>query len=155
MGYTEPDPRLDLFCEDVKRKILILIRESGYEHELDQIALEPFLPASCDGSTSVEDFYNKVEKAEPHFKAIYDKAKANGAQLRVVASYKDGKASVSLKEIPADHPFFYLEGSDNIVLFYTNRYKAQPLVIKGAGAGADVTASGIFADVLRIAQTNY
>ena len=155
MGYTEPDPRLDLFCEDVKRKILILIRESGYTHELDQISLEPFLPASCDGSTSVEDFYNKVEKAEPHFKAIYDKSKANGTQLRVVASYKDGKASVSLKEIAPDHPFFYLEGSDNIVLFYTNRYKAQPLVIKGAGAGADVTASGIFADVLRIAQSNY
>jgi bifunctional aspartokinase / homoserine dehydrogenase 1 len=154
MGYTEPDPRLDLFCEDVKRKILILIRESGYVHELSEIALEPFLPASCDGSTSVEDFYDKVEKAEAHFKAIYDKSKANGTQLRVVASYKDGKASVGLKEIPANHPFFFLEGSDNIVLFHTNRYKAQPLVIKGAGAGADVTASGIFADVLRIAQSN-
>ncbi|WP_258103675.1 bifunctional aspartate kinase/homoserine dehydrogenase I [Marinoscillum sp. MHG1-6] len=154
MGYTEPDPRLDLFCEDVKRKILILIRESGYEHEIGEIALESFLPESCVGSTSIDDFYDKVEKEEPHFKAIYDKAKANGTQLRVVASYKDGKASVGLEEISPEHPFFYLEGSDNIVLFYTNRYKAQPLVIKGAGAGADVTASGIFADVLRIAQSD-
>ncbi len=155
MGYTEPDPRLDLFCEDVKRKILILIRESGYIHELDEISLEPFLPESCMDSTSIEDFYNKVDKEEAHFKAIYQKSKANGTQLRVVASYKNGSASVGLQEIPSNHPFFYLEGSDNIVLFYTNRYKAQPLVIKGAGAGADVTASGIFADVLRIAQSNH
>ncbi|MEP4531980.1 MAG: bifunctional aspartate kinase/homoserine dehydrogenase I [Cyclobacteriaceae bacterium] len=155
MGYTEPDPRLDLFCADVQRKILILIRESGYVHELDEIALDSFLPQSCVESTDIEDFYNKVEKEEAHFKAIYEKAKANNAQLRVVASYKNGSASVGLKEIASDHPFYYLEGSDNIVLFYTNRYKAQPLVIKGAGAGADVTASGIFADVLRIAQSNH
>lgn len=154
MGYTEPDPRLDLFCEDVKRKILILIRESGYVHELNEISLESFLPPSCMESTSIEDFYSKVEKEEAHFKSIYQRAKDNGTQLRVVAKYKNGKASVGLKEIASDHPFFYLEGSDNIVLFYTNRYKAQPLVIKGAGAGADVTASGIFADVLRIAQSN-
>jgi aspartokinase/homoserine dehydrogenase 1 len=155
MGYTEPDPRLDLFCADVQRKILILIRESGYTHELDEIALDSFLPPSCMESTDIEDFYSKVEKEEAHFKAIYEKSKANKTQLRVVASYKNGAASVGLKEIPSDHPFFYLEGSDNIVLFYTNRYKAQPLVIKGAGAGADVTASGIFADVLRIAQSNH
>ncbi|MFT6865383.1 MAG: aspartokinase/homoserine dehydrogenase 1 [Cyclobacteriaceae bacterium] len=155
MGYTEPDPRLDLFCEDVKRKILILIRESGYVHELEEISLDPFLPKSCEDSTSIEDFYQKVDKEEEHFKALYKKAKAKGAQLRVVASYKNGSASVGLQEIPSNHPFYYLEGSDNIVLFYTNRYKAQPLVIKGAGAGADVTASGIFADVLRIAQSNH
>ncbi|MFY0601238.1 MAG: bifunctional aspartate kinase/homoserine dehydrogenase I [Cyclobacteriaceae bacterium] len=155
MGYTEPDPRLDLFCEDVKRKILILIRESGYVHELDEIALAPFLPESCMESSSIEDFYSKVEKAEDHFKGLYEKSKASGSQLRVVASYENGRASVGLQEIASNHPFYYLEGSDNIVLFYTNRYKAQPLVIKGAGAGADVTASGIFADVLRIAQSEY
>ncbi|MEO9476071.1 MAG: bifunctional aspartate kinase/homoserine dehydrogenase I [Cyclobacteriaceae bacterium] len=155
MGYTEPDPRLDLFCADVQRKILILIRESGYVHELDEIALDSFLPKSCIESNDIEDFYNKVEKEEAHFKAIYEQSKANNTQLRVVASYANGSASVGLKEIPSDHPFYYLEGSDNIVLFYTNRYKAQPLVIKGAGAGADVTASGIFADVLRIAQSNH
>lgn len=154
MGYTEPDPRLDLFCEDVKRKILILIRESGYVHELNEISLKSFLPESCINSTSIEDFYSKVEIEEDHFKSMYQKAKDNGTQLRVVASYKNGLATVGLQEIQSDHPFYYLEGSDNIVLFYTNRYKAQPLVIKGAGAGADVTASGIFADVLRIAQSN-
>jgi aspartokinase/homoserine dehydrogenase 1 len=124
-------------------------------HELEEISLDPFLPKSCEDSTSIEDFYQKVDKEEEHFKALYKKAKAKGAQLRVVASYKNGSASVGLQEIPSNHPFYYLEGSDNIVLFYTNRYKAQPLVIKGAGAGADVTASGIFADVLRIAQSNH
>lgn len=153
LGYTEPDPRLDLFMEDVKRKILILVRESGYTFELSDIALKSFLPTSCQTSSSVDDFYAKVEKEEDHFKNLYQKAKDKGARLRVVAKYVNGTGSVALEEIDSSHPFYNLEGKDNIVLFYTSRYKDQPLVIKGAGAGADVTASGIFADVLRIAQS--
>ncbi len=153
LGYTEPDPRLDLFMEDVKRKILILIRESGYAFELKDIIMKSFLPKSCLESSSVEDFYKKIEKEEGHFRSIYQKAKDNGKRLRVVAKYKNGVGNVSLDEIDSSHPFYNLEGKDNIVLFYTNRYKDQPLEIKGAGAGADVTASGIFADVLRIAQS--
>ncbi len=153
LGYTEPDPRLDLFMEDVKRKILILIRESGYSFELNDIIMKSFLPKSCLKSSSVEDFYDKIEKEEDHFRSIYEKAKEKGKRLRVVAKYKNGVGNVSLDEVESTHPFYNLEGKDNIVLFYTNRYKDQPLEIKGAGAGADVTASGIFADVLRIAQS--
>ncbi len=153
LGYTEPDPRLDLFMEDVKRKILILIRESGYSFELDDIIMKSFLPKSCLKSSSVEDFYQKIEKEEAHFRSIYQQAKEKNKKLRVVAKYKNGTGNVSLDEIDSSHPFYNLEGKDNIVLFYTNRYKDQPLEIKGAGAGADVTASGIFADVLRVAQS--
>ncbi|WP_420318739.1 bifunctional aspartate kinase/homoserine dehydrogenase I [Ekhidna sp.] len=149
-GYTEPDPRLDLSCEDVKRKLLILIRESGYSFEMDEIDHKSFMPSACDQTSSVEEFYQIVENEEAHFKKLYDEVAAKGKRLKVVATYQDGKASVALKEIASDHPFFHLEGKDNIVLFYTDRYKEQPLVIKGAGAGAEVTASGIFADVLRL-----
>lgn len=154
LGYTEPDPRLDLFGSDVKRKILILIRESGYECEYDEIELESFLPESCLQSSSLEDFYQKIEQEEEHFKKLYEDANKQNARLKVVATYKNGKGSVKLEAIDSKHPFYTLEGKDNIVLFYTNRYKEQPMVIKGAGAGADVTASGIFADVLRIAQSD-
>ncbi|MEM0941257.1 MAG: bifunctional aspartate kinase/homoserine dehydrogenase I [Bacteroidota bacterium] len=151
-GYTEPDPRLDLSGEDVKRKLLILIRESGYRFEMDGIALEPFMPDSCIDTKNIEDFYEKVLAEEPYFKKVFQKANDKGARLKVVAKYEDGRAMIKLMEIDSDHPFYNLEGKDNIVLFYTDRYKEQPLVIKGAGAGAEVTASGIFADVLRMAQ---
>ncbi|MEQ6165635.1 bifunctional aspartate kinase/homoserine dehydrogenase I [Ekhidna sp. MALMAid0563] len=154
LGYTEPDPRLDISGEDVMRKLLILIRESGYPMEADQIALTSFLPDSCQQSADLNDFYDKIESAESYFKELYDKSIANGTRLKVVASYENGKGKVSLEEIPDTHPFYHLEGKDNVVLFYTNRYAEQPLVIKGAGAGAEVTASGIFADVLRIAQSD-
>lgn len=151
-GYTEPDPRLDLSGEDVKRKLLILIRESGYPFEMDGIVLEPFMPESCNNTKSIDEFYERVLAAEDYFQKLYSDAEKNGARLKVVAKYKEGKAIVKLAEIPSDHPFFNLEGKDNIVLFHTDRYQEQPLVIKGAGAGAEVTASGIFADVLRISQ---
>ncbi|MEM6737366.1 MAG: bifunctional aspartate kinase/homoserine dehydrogenase I [Bacteroidota bacterium] len=151
-GYTEPDPRLDLSGEDVKRKLLILIRESGYRFEMDGITLEPFMPDSCIDTKSIDDFYGKVLAEEPYFKEVFQKANHKGARLKVVAKYEDGGAIIKLMEIASDHPFYNLEGKDNIVLFYTDRYKEQPLVIKGAGAGAEVTASGVFADVLRMAQ---
>ncbi|MFH6985922.1 bifunctional aspartate kinase/homoserine dehydrogenase I [Marinoscillum sp. 108] len=154
LGYTEPDPRLDLFGSDVKRKIVILIRESGYKCDYEDIQLNSFLPESCLESNSVEDFYTKVEKEEAHFKNLYEAANKEGKRLKVVAKYKNGHGSVGLEAVDSAHPFYNLEGKDNIVLFYTNRYKEQPMVIKGAGAGAEVTASGIFADVLRLAQTD-
>ena len=154
LGFTEPDPRLDLFGSDVKRKILILIRESGYTCEYDDIELNSFLPQSCMESTTIEDFYEKVEAEEAHFKKLYDDAQAKGSRLKVVAKYKNGHGSVGLEAVDATHPFYNLEGKDNIVLFYTNRYNDHPMVIKGAGAGAEVTASGIFADVLRLSQSD-
>ena len=149
-GYTEPDPRLDLGGTDVMRKIMILARESGEQLEMEDITNHSFLPPSCFNG-SVADFYVEMEKHEAHFKALYEEAAAKNCKLKFVASYEDGKAEVGLQHIPADSDFYHLYGKDNIVLFYTNRYSEQPLVIKGAGAGADVTASGVFADIIRVA----
>jgi bifunctional aspartokinase / homoserine dehydrogenase 1 len=147
-GFTEPDPRLDLSGKDVMRKILILAREAGYKMEMEDIKNNSFLPESC-MKGSVKDFYKEVAKQEAHFKKIYDKAAAEGCKLKFVATLKNGKASVGLQHINKEHDLYHLYGKDNIVLFYTNRYTEQPMVIKGAGAGADVTASGIFADIIR------
>ncbi len=149
-GYTEPDPRLDLGGTDVMRKIMILAREAGEKIETEDIANEYFLPASC-FEGSVLDFYAEMEKQEPHFKSLYDAANAVGCKLKFVAVYDQGKAKVGLQHIPAESDFYHLYGKDNLVLFYTDRYPEQPLVIKGAGAGADVTASGVFADIIRVA----
>ncbi len=147
-GYTEPDPRLDLSGKDVMRKIMILARESGEKIEMDEIDNNSFIPESC-MTGSVADFYTAMEKEEAHFKNIYDKAVTAGCKLKFVASYQNGKARVGLQHINPEHDFYHLYGKDNIVLFYTNRYSEQPMVVKGAGAGAEVTASGVFADIIR------
>jgi aspartokinase/homoserine dehydrogenase 1 len=148
-GYTEPDPRLDLGGTDVMRKIMILAREAGEQIEMEDISNSSFLPPSCfDGS--VADFYAEMEKQESHFKALYEAARKENCKLKFVAVYENGKASVGLQPIPAHSDFYHLYGKDNIVLFYTQRYPEQPLVVKGAGAGADVTASGVFADIIRV-----
>ncbi|MGL1887338.1 MAG: bifunctional aspartate kinase/homoserine dehydrogenase I [Reichenbachiella sp.] len=152
-GYTEPDPKIDLSGVDVMRKILILIRESGTKIELDEITSKSFIPEACMDTNGNEEFYASLDKHDEVFQQLVKDAEAKNCRLKVVATYDKGKASVALEEIPSDHPFYVLEGSDNIVLFYTNRYVDQPLVIKGAGAGAEVTASGIFADVMRIANS--
>ena len=149
-GYTEPDPRIDLSGVDVARKILILARESGTQMNLEDIENESFLTTSNLKSTSVDDFYKTLISDEAHFQSLYASAKANNCQLKYVAEFNNGKAKVGLKEIPQGHPFYNLKGKDNIVMFYTQRYPEQPMIIKGAGAGADVTASGLFADIIRI-----
>ena len=148
-GYTEPDPRLDLGGTDVMRKIMILAREAGQVLEMEDIACNPFLPASCMEGT-VEDFYREMLRHEDHFRSLYAEAAAKGCKLKFVASYDKGWAAVGLQNIPPDHDFHHLYGKDNIVLFYTQRYPEQPLVVKGAGAGAEVTASGVFADIMRV-----
>lgn len=148
-GYTEPDPRLDLGGTDVMRKIMILAREAGEKIEMDNISNENFLPASC-FEGSVDDFYKEMEKQEPHFKQIYETAQKANCKLKFVAVYDKGTAKVGLQHIPPESDFYHLYGKDNLVLFFTNRYPEQPLVIKGAGAGADVTASGVFADIIRV-----
>ncbi|WP_298555732.1 bifunctional aspartate kinase/homoserine dehydrogenase I [uncultured Algibacter sp.] len=149
-GYTEPDPRIDLSGVDVARKILILARESGVEMNLEDIENTSFLSEAGLKSDTVDDFYQTLIEDEAHYQSLYASAKANNCQLKYVAKFDNGKASVSLQEIPEGHPFYNLEGSDNIVMFYTERYPKQPMIIKGAGAGADVTASGLFADIIRL-----
>ena len=157
-GYTEPDPRLDLSGTDVMRKIMILARETGEKIEMEEISNNSFLPESC-VKGSVEDFYQAMVKEETHFKSIYQKAAAEGKKLKFVASYQraasgeGGKASVGLQHIDPQHNLYHLYGKDNVVLFYTDRYPEQPLVVKGAGAGAEVTASGVFADIMRTANS--
>lgn len=149
-GFTEPDPRLDLSGKDVMRKIMILIREAGFEMEMDQIENNGFMPAAC-MEGSVEDFYASMEAHEDHFKQLYQAAADKGSILKFVASFDHGKAAVGLQHIDPQHNLYHLYGKDNIVQFHTDRYAEQPLVIKGAGAGAAVTASGVFADILRTA----
>jgi len=148
-GYTEPDPRLDLSGTDVMRKIMILARESGEQTEMEDIANNSFMPASC-MQGSVDDFYKAMTTEEAHFKALYNAAEKEGKKLKFVARFDNGKASVGLQHIGPEHDLYHLYGKDNVVLFYTDRYPEQPLVVKGAGAGAEVTASGVFADVLRV-----
>lgn len=150
-GYTEPDPRLDLSGTDVMRKIMILAREAGETIEMDDIFNNSFMPASC-MQGSVADFYAAMAKEEDHFKNLFENANAEGCKLKFVASYNDGKASVGLKHIDPNHDLYHLYGKDNVVLFYTDRYSEQPLVVKGAGAGAEVTASGVFADIIRASR---
>ncbi|MEO0552801.1 MAG: bifunctional aspartate kinase/homoserine dehydrogenase I [Bacteroidota bacterium] len=151
-GYTEPDPRIDLSGVDVMRKILILIRESGFEMELKQIKARPFMPNACMNTKSVSNFFKKLETHEKDFQDLFIEAEDQGAKMKYVASFDKGKAEAGIEMITPDHPFYNLEGKDNIVLFYTKRYTEQPLVIKGAGAGAEVTAMGIFGDIMRIAH---
>ncbi len=152
-GYTEPDPKIDLSGIDVARKILILARESGHALELEDIENKSFLPDACLRTATNDAFLASLDAYEEHFLALYQDAKANNARLKYVATYENGVASVGLKQIPEGHDFYNLEGSDNIVLFYTDRYAQQPLIVKGAGAGAEVTASGIFADIIRIGKS--
>lgn len=149
-GFTEPDPKIDLSGIDVARKILILIRESGYQMEIEDIENKSFLPAECMNTTDNESFFASLIKNASHFDNLLKEANAKNSRLKFVATFEDGKASVGLEFIPQESPFYNLEGKDNIVQFYTERYVDQPLLIKGAGAGAAVTASGIFADVIRI-----
>ncbi|MDC8003143.1 bifunctional aspartate kinase/homoserine dehydrogenase I [Aureisphaera galaxeae] len=151
-GYTEPDPRIDLSGVDVARKILILARESGNEIDLEDIENTSFLPKASNEADSVNDFYETLKDEAKHFDVLFEKANSQGKRLKYVAQFNNGKASVGLKEVALESPFYNLDGKDNIVLFYTERYADQPLIIKGAGAGADVTASGLFGDIISLGK---
>ena len=152
LGYTEPDPKIDLCGIDVSRKILILARESGEKIELSDVQNISFLPDESINTESKEEFLESLKNNNDHFNKMLDKALKNKSRLKYVASLIDGKASVSLKEINEDHPFYNLQGSDNITVFHTDRYKESPLVVKGAGAGGEFTASGVFADIIKASK---
>lgn len=151
-GYTEPDPRDDLRGLDVARKLLILARESGLNLELENIEINPFLPDACETAPTIDAFYKELIRSDAYFEKTRAKIEAEGKVIRYMARLENGKASIGLDFIDNKHPFYYLSGSDNMVVFTTERYQERPLVIRGPGAGADVTAAGVFAEIIRIAN---
>ncbi|MDR2601419.1 MAG: bifunctional aspartate kinase/homoserine dehydrogenase I [Spirochaetaceae bacterium] len=152
-GYTEPDPRDDLNAMDAARKALILARECGMPLEFSQVEIDPILPDECFQARTVDDFFAELEKSDAQFEAKRLAAQKEGGALRYIAVIEEGKARISLRTENVRSPFCSLTGADNIVVIHTNRYNTLPLVIKGPGAGAEVTAGGVFADIVRIART--
>ena len=150
-GYSEPDPRVDLSGIDVMRKLVILARESGYKAELSDVSLTPLLPDELFRS-SIEEFYRALPAESERIEQLRHRAESEGKRLRFIATLDCGKLSVGLREVDASHPFYNLEGSNNVILITTQRYREYPMVIKGYGAGADVTAAGVFADIYSIAN---
>jgi aspartokinase/homoserine dehydrogenase 1 len=149
-GFTEPDPREDLSGADVRRKLLILARETGLPMESSAIEIEPILPAACLQAKDVETFFETLVAADTYFEDLRQKAAAAGKVLRMVARLSAGRASIGLQEVGPESPFYYLSGSDNMIVFVTGRYSDRPLVVRGPGAGAEVTAAGIFAEIIKI-----
>lgn len=152
LGYTEPDPRDDLCGVDVARKLLILTREMGLQLELNDIVVENLVPEDCRGAASVEEFLKVLPKADAFFEAKRVAAQKEGKVLRYIASFKDGKTSVALEAVDQKHPFYSLSGGENILAFTTKRYHPYPLVVRGPGAGPEVTAGGVFSDLLHVAH---
>jgi aspartokinase/homoserine dehydrogenase 1 len=149
-GYTEPDPRDDLNGMDVARKILILARETGIALELEDVEVENLVPEDCRADVSIETFFDRLEKHNPSFNDLRTKAEAKNERLRYMAILEDGQAMLRLGSVGAQHPFYYLAGSDNMILLTTERYHDRPMIIRGPGAGAEVTAAGVFADIIRM-----
>jgi aspartokinase/homoserine dehydrogenase 1 len=149
-GYTEPDPRDDLNGMDVARKILILSREAGLPMELEDVQVENLVPVDCLGEMNTDTFFEKLNKHNKSFEGLLASAESKNEKLRYMAVLKDGKTQIQLGSVNNQHPFYSLSGSDNIILLTTERYHERPMVIRGPGAGAEVTAAGVFADIIRI-----
>lgn len=150
LGYTEPDPRIDLNGIDVRRKLIILARETGLPLESADVEIENILPSSCQEAATINDFFDALEKENDYFNNLRDRAFAEDKVLRMIASLDNGKAKISLQSVTTDHPFYTLSGSDNMIVFTTARYTDRPLVVRGPGAGAEVTAAGVFAEIISI-----
>ena len=150
-GYSEPDPRVDLSGKDVARKIVILAREAGYKVDQEDVECNLFIPQEFFNGTQ-EDFFAKVEGMDAEFEEMRKATADKNEHLRFVASMDEGKVSMKLEPVDITHPFYHLEGSNNVILITTERYKEYPMVIKGYGAGAEVTAAGIFSDIISIAN---
>jgi len=151
-GYTEPDPREDLNGLDVARKLLILAREIGLPMELKNIKVQNLIPSPARNTKSIDEFFKILKNYDCEFEELRRKAEQKGNVLRYVARLENGSANIALEEVPKSHPFYFLTESDNIFAFTTQHYKDRPIVVKGPGAGPDVTAAGVFADIIRIAH---
>lgn len=151
-GFSEPDPRIDLSGVDVARKILILAREAGYELEPDEVEREPFVPESFFVDEPVDGFMQRIAGLDDAFEQKRLSLEAKGLRMRYVATLENGKASLGLKLVDDSHPFYHLEGSNNVVLIWSDNYRDHPMQIKGYGAGAEVTAAGVFADIIKVAN---
>ena len=149
-GYTEPDPRDDLSGKDFMRKILILARDAGYPMEEADVHIENMLPQACLDAQTVDDFYAALKAEDAFFAKLKTQAAAENKVVRYIGKLEDGKAAITLQMVDESHPFFTLSGSDNIISFTTDRYRERPLVVKGPGAGAEVTAAGVFADLINV-----
>lgn len=150
-GYSEPDPRIDLSGTDVVRKLVILTREAGYPIEPTEVVQSPILPEEFFRG-SLNDFWQQLPRLDADFEARRQQLEAQGQRLRYVATMEDGRARVELRAVAANHPFYNLQGSNNIVMLTTQRYHEHPMLIQGYGAGADVTAAGVFANMMSIAN---
>lgn len=150
-GYSEPDPRTDLSGKDVIRKIVILAREAGYRVEQEDVTVSLFIPKKC-FEGSIDDFFAGIKGLDDKFEKLREENSRNGLHFRFVATMDNGKVGVRLQEVNSAHPFYHLEGSNNVILLTTARYNEFPMVIKGYGAGAEVTAAGVFADIIGIAN---
>jgi aspartokinase/homoserine dehydrogenase 1 len=148
LGYTEPDPRDDLSGADVARKITILAREAGYKVETSDVVIDPILPEKCLKAKDVSTFFEILKTEDPFFSNLLAKAKNQNGVLRFIAKAEDGRISCGVEIVSQDSPFYNLGGSDNMIVFTTQRYKQRPLVVRGPGAGAEVTAAGIFAEII-------
>ncbi len=151
MGYSEPDPRIDLSGQDVVRKLVILTREAGYKAEQEEVVKNLFVPDEMFAG-SLEDFWRKLPELDADFEERRRVLASQGKRWRFVAKMENGKMSVGLKEVDSRHPFYGLEGSNNIVLLTTERYHEYPMLIQGYGAGAEVTAAGVFANIMSTAN---
>lgn len=153
LGYTEPDPRDDLNGLDFARKALILSREMGMATEMDQIKLDAMLPSVCFEVNSVEEFYSSMQQNEQGLDDLKKQAEKENKVLRYIATITPENVSIALSLVDSTHPFYSLSGSDNIISFTTSRYKNNPLVVKGPGAGVAVTAAGVFADIIKVSAS--
>jgi aspartokinase/homoserine dehydrogenase 1 len=150
LGYTEPDPRVDLNGIDVRRKLIILARETGLPLEEKDVEVSNILPEACQEAETIEDFFSALEAADETFDRMQRQATDADKALRMIAKLDGGKATIALEKVDTSSPFYFLSGSDNMIVFTTDRYRERPLVVRGPGAGAEVTAAGVFAEILTI-----
>ena len=151
LGYTEPDPRIDLTGIDVRRKLVILARVAGLALEESDVAIKNFLPQECLDAKTVDTFFDVLKSKSDVFEQMIGTSPTEKAgKLRMLAKIEGGKATIGLEKVDAANPFFSLEGSDNMIVFTTERYRERPLVVRGPGAGAEVTAAGVFAEIITI-----